>query len=225
MPIMKVGMVSDGWVKDADKVDGFHASQTPQANTIPVAGSTGKLDAGWLPTTGGNFNVVEFTSSGNWNVPSGVTKIMIIATGGGGGGGGSASDGSAKGGTAGVGTFTVVNVSSGETLTITIGAGGAGGASGGNAGGNGGSTSIVGSVSGILISLAGGLGGHQRFSNTTYSNVAMDGASGIFGRGGQGSASGPGENAPTYGAGGGGSRAGGVGGNGGSGFVRIIYFA
>ncbi len=36
-------------VINADKVDDYHASQTPSANTIPVAGSSGKLDAGWLP--------------------------------------------------------------------------------------------------------------------------------------------------------------------------------
>ena len=34
---------------DADKLDGYHASQTPTANTIPVAGSDGKIDEGWLP--------------------------------------------------------------------------------------------------------------------------------------------------------------------------------
>jgi hypothetical protein len=34
---------------NADKVDGFNASQTPAPNTIPVALSTGKLDIGWLP--------------------------------------------------------------------------------------------------------------------------------------------------------------------------------
>jgi len=36
---------------DVDKVDGYNASQTPQANTIPVAKSDGKLDAGWLPSS------------------------------------------------------------------------------------------------------------------------------------------------------------------------------
>ena len=32
----------------ADTVDGFHASQTPTANTIPVADSSGKIADGWL---------------------------------------------------------------------------------------------------------------------------------------------------------------------------------
>lgn len=34
---------------NADTVDNYHASQTPTANTIPVAGSDGKLASGWLP--------------------------------------------------------------------------------------------------------------------------------------------------------------------------------
>ena len=33
---------------NADTVDNFHASQTPTANTIPVADSSGKLNSGWL---------------------------------------------------------------------------------------------------------------------------------------------------------------------------------
>jgi hypothetical protein len=34
---------------NADKVDGYHASKTPNPNTVPVADAAGKLDAGWLP--------------------------------------------------------------------------------------------------------------------------------------------------------------------------------
>jgi len=37
---------------DADMLESFHASQTPAANTIPVAKSDGKLDEGWLPAIG-----------------------------------------------------------------------------------------------------------------------------------------------------------------------------
>jgi hypothetical protein len=39
---------------NADTVDGFHASQTPSPNTIPVADSTGKIDTGWL-----NLNISQ----------------------------------------------------------------------------------------------------------------------------------------------------------------------
>ena len=36
---------------NADKVDGFDASQTPAPNTIPVTLSTGKLDLNWIPAS------------------------------------------------------------------------------------------------------------------------------------------------------------------------------
>jgi hypothetical protein len=36
-------------VKNADKVDDFHASTTPAPFTIPVAGADGKIALGWLP--------------------------------------------------------------------------------------------------------------------------------------------------------------------------------
>ena len=35
-------------VKNSDKLDGFDASLTPQANTIPISKNDGKLDDGWL---------------------------------------------------------------------------------------------------------------------------------------------------------------------------------
>ncbi len=40
---------------NSDTVDGFHASQTPAPNTIPVALSTGKLDLNWLPDDIGGY--------------------------------------------------------------------------------------------------------------------------------------------------------------------------
>jgi hypothetical protein len=41
---------------DADTVDTFHASQTPEPNVIPVAASSGKLDVNWIPSM---FNSVQ----------------------------------------------------------------------------------------------------------------------------------------------------------------------
>jgi hypothetical protein len=55
-------------VSNSDKTDGYHASQTPAANTIPVSGSNGKLDANWLPITGyweGSGNDIYNTNTGN----------------------------------------------------------------------------------------------------------------------------------------------------------------
>ena len=42
---------------NADTVDGFHASQTPAPNTIPVADNNGKISIDWLPEEiGSNLN-------------------------------------------------------------------------------------------------------------------------------------------------------------------------
>ena len=64
----------------------------------------------------------QTTPAGQWTVPAGVTKIMIEAWGGGGGG--------AAGGGGGSGAYaqTVVNVTPGSALTITVGTGGVGAA-------------------------------------------------------------------------------------------------
>jgi hypothetical protein len=43
---------------DADTIDTFHASQTPQANTIPVADSGGKLSVNWIPLMFNSVTVI-----------------------------------------------------------------------------------------------------------------------------------------------------------------------
>jgi len=217
--------------KDSDKTDGYHASKTPAPNTIPVAKDDGKIDAGWIPVIGiglpsGQLQSVTFTSSTNWVVPQGVTKLQIIATGGGGGGGGACGYESGRAGEGGYCGFTdisIVNVTPGETLTITIGAGGSGGY-GDNNGGNGGTTSVSGSISGTLISVSGGIGGRGSFY---YGGMGYPGQPSMWGRGGKGGRDGNGEAGQGRGAGGGG--AGDpwwsvyTGGAGASGIVKIIY--
>jgi trimeric autotransporter adhesin len=105
------------------------------------------------------LNRQTFTSSGSWVVPTGVTEVMFrIASGGGGGGGGRAVNGG--GGAGGAGCFPAVlnhTVVPGDTLTITIGAGGAAGTAGGGNGGTGGTTTITGT--GVSLGLLGGPGG------------------------------------------------------------------
>jgi hypothetical protein len=218
-----------GTVKKADTVDGYHASQTPMPNTIPVANASGKLDAGWLPTvsTTGTGTVrmglVEFFSSATWTVPSDVSSILVVAVAGGGGGGGGPGG---EGGYSGSSTVKAFSVSPGETITITIGAGGANGYYGGD-GGTGGDTNLTGSVTGFLLWVGGGIGGKGGFlPNSSY---GLPGMSSFFGRGGKGGYSeGNGEDAPRPGAGGGGGGGGDdwtSGGAGGGGFVRIMYFS
>jgi hypothetical protein len=111
---------------------------------------------------------VSFTNPGSysWKVPPGIHSITIDATGAGGGGGGSSEVGSGGGGGGG-GSGGYVSQQSmavipGETLTITVGSGGAGapfvgrtlGAPGGNAGSD---TVITGSQGSIICT--GGQGG------------------------------------------------------------------
>jgi hypothetical protein len=206
-----------GKVKNADTVDEFHASQTPQANTIPVANSDGKLDAGWLPSGfsgGSNLNQVEFTSSGTWTVPSGVTKILIMAVAGGGGGcfGSYESNTYYYGlpGECGHGYIGVINVVPNEVLNITIGSGGRFGSP---YAGNGGNTIIQGSASGLILNLQGGRGGRGIISTGGDWTLIMYGYPSIFGRYNLGYGSGGDGGYIPYGE------------NGGkSGAVRIIYF-
>jgi len=54
---------------DSDKVDGFHASQTPTANTVPVAGVDGKLVLGWLPPLVQNVRLGARESVAIWKGP------------------------------------------------------------------------------------------------------------------------------------------------------------
>jgi len=65
MPIVNVGMVSDGWVKDADKVDGFHASLTPAPNVIVPLNASGILDlsATYVKSNIYTFRRVDLTNA------------------------------------------------------------------------------------------------------------------------------------------------------------------
>jgi len=224
---------------DADKVDGFHASQTPSADTIPVADASGKLNVGWLPALELGLRGAVFTSSTTWVVPDGVTRLFIYAIGGGGGGGGGSGGGSGGGGGSGYWDYKFVNVDSKETLTITVGAGGSGGGSGGSgsSGGSGGGSSVVGSSSETLITVSGGDGGERGVSSESVAYGGIGGVSGhpsvggIGGNGGLGGRGGKkgssGMSASMYGGGGGGASSPGgssyYGGNGKSGLVIIMY--
>ena len=152
-----------------------------------------------------------FTSSQSFVVPGGVTQISAAAIGGGGGGSGGdggrgeTNNGGGGGGLA-YGTFAVTP---GETLTITVGAGGTS-ASGGS-GGAGGATSIARGAT-VLLSGGGGAGGVERSTGTaaggTSTGTQRTGG-GIGGAGGTGGGGGGG----TGGGGAGGySAAGGAGG-------------
>jgi hypothetical protein len=114
--------------------------------------------------------VREFTESGSFEVPAGVTTIKIEMWGGGGGGGGGAaaggfgSGGGGGGGGSGAYLRTVISVTPGHVYTLSLGDAGRGGTGEGNSvrraelGADGGETSIR-LASRVVLAAAGGVGG------------------------------------------------------------------
>ena len=131
---------------DADSSNwvAFQAPATVAADvtwTLPAAdGTTGQVLStngsgalSWGTATAANYQ--EFTSSGTWTKPAGVTTVYVECVGGGGGGGSGRRDAttaSRRGGGGGAGGafvhqwFEAADLAS--TVSITVGAGGAGGA-------------------------------------------------------------------------------------------------
>jgi hypothetical protein len=174
-----------------------------------------------------------FTTSGAYVVPAGVTTVKVQAWGGGGGGQ------SGSGGGGGGGEYAAENalaVTAGESLTVTIGAGGAGGPSGAGGPGSDGGTTTVKRSGTTLVSAHGGKGsinfgnnaGGTGSTNSVHFNggSAQIGTAGVkLGGGGGGSSAGTGSTGNTGkpnsgitgGAGGAAPTGGGKGGNGGTG--------
>jgi hypothetical protein len=176
-----------------EKNSGIWSLQTVWANATPF---------------GGNVGQEEFTASGSFVVPAGITSISAAVVGGGGGGGGSDDSDETGGGGGGGGlAYATFEVTPDETLTVTIGSGGNGGGTGGN-GAAGGASSI--SRAGTpLVAANGGSGGQHRGGGGAGGAVTT-------GTGGTGGAGGAGSNRSSTNAGGGGG-AGGYSGNGGAG--------
>lgn len=166
-----------------------------------------------------------FTSSGTFNVPSGINRVFVSMIGGGGGGGGGINgtdDGGGSGGSAGetlIGYPHIVTPLA--ALTVTIGSGGAGGTTG--SGGTDGANTVF-----DTITVSGGIGGNVGVDSTTLQaasvvadqGVGYSGGSGAGGTGNGGGSGGPGNagsNTALYAGGTGGSATGGSGGGGGGG--------
>jgi len=176
----------------------------------------------------GTWTEAQFTADGTWNVPAGVSQILVVrAKGGGGGGAGSWTSASAvhhSGGGGGEGaevTLIPITVTAGWTLDIDIGAGGAGGTaivtndtySSGVLGSAGADTTLKHGAT-TLLTVGGGLGG-----GVSSPNPSGAGGSGVFvgqmlaGVGGSATADG----VTTYGQSGGDGSSGGNGDPGGKG--------
>ena len=146
----------------------------------------------------------------SWVVPTGVTSISAVTVGGGGGAGiGGGSYASSAGGGGGLAYGTSISVTPGETLSITVGAGGVEAGSTGTAGSP---STLTRGATVLLAGNGGGLGAEE----VTISGGAGGTSSGTARTGG--GSGGAGGNLVTDGSGGGGGGgAGGYSGNGGAG--------
>lgn len=150
------------------------------------------------PAAGGTRGQI-FTSTGTFTVPSGVTSVKVTVVGGGGGGGSATSSNRSGtgGGGGGVAIKYITGLTSGATISVTIGGGGGAASAGGTSsfgaycsatGGGGGTSNIAIGASG---SGAGGVGSSGDFNlNGGYGGVAYGYASGAYYAGGYGGGAG-----------------------------------
>jgi hypothetical protein len=220
------------------------AAQIANNTITPAQLSTTIFGLGLNATSSGIL-----TGSGNFTVPAGVNRILILGWGGGGGGGNGSGIGGAGGNGAAV-QLTYMDVTPAQVIAYSCGVGGNGGSpagangglttfgalsfSGGNGGGSGSSGGQPGSQispNGNVQANAGANGNSAAASLYAAGGIAASpsastcggGGSGSYGIGGNGEASGnPGSNG-TNGGGGGGGGAGAGGGQGGAGGLIIEW--
>lgn len=182
------------------------------------------------PAPGGYSNLQPFTSSGTFTIPAGVTKIKATLTAGGGGGcngsaPGNQNNGVGGGGAGGTVTHVLTGLTPGNTITVTVGAGGAAQTSGtnstltsgtqtittvtavGGTGATGANGATGGGGTGLFVATGGSGGpGVVSFSTNNQNGTGGIGGSSTYGSGGTGSSgSGNGAAGVSYGSGGGGA--------------------
>jgi hypothetical protein len=141
-----------------------------KSSILNIASNT--APGNYLPNLRQTFNNTQ-----NWTVPTGVRGIIVVMAGGGGGGGSSNSGqnfGASAGGGGGTGV-EAVGVIPGDTVAVTIGAGGAGAVANSLSDGASGGTTTVGVGNTLLIANGGSAG---RAGNNN--NGAGGGSSGNF---------------------------------------------
>jgi hypothetical protein len=193
-----------------------------QALTTNGSGTLSWATAGGSSSPIPTPDVKTTGTSATWTIPTGVTKVKVTMVGGGGGGGGANGCNAASGSCGGAGGYSVVyltGLTPGNTLTYTVGAGGAASSAGGSTslssgtqtittvtctGGGAGSSSdssingpAGGTASGGTINISGGYGS---------GNTSLAGMGGVSPFGGAGSVGvNAGLAAVGYGSGGGGA--------------------
>ncbi|MFA7333646.1 MAG: hypothetical protein WC130_05040 [Kiritimatiellia bacterium] len=145
---------------------------------------------------GAATGVQDFTASGSFVIPTGITRLFVEGCGAGGGGGGGQQDqgGGGRGASGGGGSATFlktidVTAYPGDTLAVVIGASGAaglgsggGGGANGSSGSAGGATTLTTSGAVLLASIAGGGAGLAgNLSTSAGAGGAFGGAGGTGG--------------------------------------------
>jgi hypothetical protein len=161
----KVGAAGPKGATGATGPAGATGPQGPQGATgaTGATGPTGATGAtGAAGATGpqgpGGFNGVQlFTANGTWQAPATVNHIVVELIGGGGAGGGSNLNLPGSQGGSGAYTKTIVDVTGGDTYSITVGAGGTGVAGKQGSGGN--ESEIQDPMDNVLAFANGGGGG------------------------------------------------------------------
>ena len=210
--------IADGAISTAKLADGSISTAKIADTAITdakIAGMSSSKLTGALPAVDGSAltgisaglpgpRAEVFTSSGTFTVPSGVTAVKVTVVGGGGGGRGVVANtykGANGGSAGGVAIKWITGLTSGNTETVTIGAGGAGGAASSTATsyGSAGGTSSFGSH----CSATGGSGG-TGLDSSTYTNSGVGSGGDINIQGGKGGNSGGGTSSGGGNSGGGG---------------------
>lgn len=184
------GNVANGISPTIINAEMLNTFQRELVNVVEGSGLTldpnddGQLLKAIKKTAGLMLNTVVFTDSGTYTPTEGTRYVIVEAVGGGGGGGGcssTTSDNAAVSGGGASGSYIKAKfdiASIGDTVEITIGAGGVGGI-GGQAGGAGGDTKL-----GALATATGGKGGTSSTSPASSAFIAVGGAPGSIPIGG-----------------------------------------